>query len=98
MVIDVFSKYGWAIPIKYKTGEEVRNALESIFKKVTPRKIWSDEGNEFWNVKVKRLFQKHNKPYIPRQMRKNAPSLRDEIVLSRVNFGNTLQPMVLTDI
>ena len=36
MVIDVFSKYGWAVPIKYKTGEEVRNALESIFKKATP--------------------------------------------------------------
>ena len=60
MVIDVFSKYGWAVPIKYKTGEEVRNALESIFKKATPHKIWSDDGNEFWNVKVKRLLQKHN--------------------------------------
>ena len=60
MVIDVFSKYGWAVPIKYKTGEEVRNALESIFKKATPHKIWSDDGNEFYNVKVKRLLQKHN--------------------------------------
>ena len=60
MVIDVFSKYGWAIPIKYKTGEEVKTALESIFTQQTPRKIWSDAGNEFYNNKVKRLLQKHN--------------------------------------
>ena len=39
MVIDVFSKYGWAVPIKYKMGDEVKSALESIFTKRTPRKI-----------------------------------------------------------
>ena len=60
MVIDVFSKYGWAVPIKYKTGDEVKSALESIFAKQTPRKIWSDEGNEFYNSKVLRLLKKHN--------------------------------------
>ena len=57
MIIDVFSKYGWAVPIKYKTGDEVKKALESVFKKETPRKIWSDEGNEFYNAKVKRLLK-----------------------------------------
>ena len=60
MVIDVFSKYGWAVPIKYKTGDEVKSALESIFAKHTPRKIWSDEGKEFYNSKVLRLLKKHN--------------------------------------
>ena len=29
MVMDVFSKYGWAAPIKYKTGEAVKIALEN---------------------------------------------------------------------
>ena len=50
MVIDVFSKYGWAVPIKYKTGDEVKSALESILKKKTPRNIWSDECP--YNAKV----------------------------------------------
>ena len=60
MILDVFSKYGWAVPLKYKTGEDVKTALESIFSKQTPRKIWSDSGNEFYNAKVKRLLKKHN--------------------------------------
>ena len=32
MVIDVFSKYGWIIPLKDKKGESVTIAFKSIFK------------------------------------------------------------------
>lgn len=60
MVIDVFSKFGWAVPIKFKTGEAVKTALESIFREATPKKIWADQGTEFYNQKVKRLLQKDN--------------------------------------
>ena len=61
MVIDVFSKYGWAIPIKFKNGEEVKAALQSLLtKETTPQKIWADHGNEFWNVKVRRLLKHHS--------------------------------------
>ena len=31
MVIDVFSKYGWIIPLKDKKGESVLNAFKTIF-------------------------------------------------------------------
>ncbi|XP_065645501.1 uncharacterized protein LOC136075975 [Hydra vulgaris] len=31
MVIDVFSKYGWIVPLKIKTGVDVANALNKIF-------------------------------------------------------------------
>ena len=60
MVIDVFSKFGWAIPIKFKTGEAVKMALESILKEVSPKKIWADQGTEFYNQKVQKLLNKHN--------------------------------------
>ena len=41
MVIDVFSKYGWAVPLKYKTGKETKEGLEAIFRNgITPKKIW----------------------------------------------------------
>ena len=32
MVIDVFSKYGWIVPLKNKQGEPVKEAFQSIFK------------------------------------------------------------------
>ena len=32
MVLDVFSKYGWIIPLKDKKGENVMNAFKTIFK------------------------------------------------------------------
>jgi len=32
-VIDVFSKYGWMLPIKDKTGKSVADAFKAIFKK-----------------------------------------------------------------
>ena len=60
MVIDVFSKYGWAVPIKFKTGEAVKIALESIIKEATPKKIWADQGNEFYNEKVQKLLKRDN--------------------------------------
>lgn len=31
-VIDIFSKYAWVVPVKRKTGEDVTNAMKSIFK------------------------------------------------------------------
>ena len=32
MVVDVFSKYGWIVPLKSKTGVDVADALNKIFK------------------------------------------------------------------
>ena len=50
-VIDVFffSKYGWLIPLKDKTGKSVAIALKSIFKERKPEKMWVDKGKEFYN-------------------------------------------------
>ena len=58
MIIDVFSKYGWAIPLKTKTGLEVTRAFQHLWEKkqsqttttttkTTPKKLWRDKGKEF---------------------------------------------------
>ena len=60
MVIDVFSKYGWGIPLKTKTGVEVASALRTIFKKDKPAKLWVDKGREFYNKEVSALLKKNN--------------------------------------
>ena len=56
-VIDVFSKYGWLIPLKDITGKSVASALKTIFKERKPKKIWVDKGKEFYNKDVKDLFE-----------------------------------------
>ena len=57
LVIDIFSKYGWIIPLKNKKGETVANALKTIFKKRKPQKLWTDKGREFYNKDVKELIE-----------------------------------------
>ena len=37
-IIDVFSKYGWLVPLKDKTGKSVAMALKTIFKERRPEK------------------------------------------------------------
>ena len=58
MIIDVFSKYGWAIPIKSKTG--IAHALEKVLKKTKPAMLWTDKGKEFYNKNVDGVLTKHN--------------------------------------
>ena len=60
MVMDVFSKFWWAEPLKFKTGAAVKARLENNFKEQIPRKVWSDTGTEFSNKEVRKLLTKHN--------------------------------------
>ena len=57
LVIDIFSKYGWIIPLKNKQGITTANALETIFKERKPKKLWVDKGKEFYNNNVKGLVE-----------------------------------------
>jgi hypothetical protein len=55
-VIDIFSKYGWIVPLYDKTGKSVAAAFEKIFKcDRKPLKLWVDKGKEFYNKDVKSL-------------------------------------------
>ena len=56
-VIDVFSKYGWLIPLKDKTGRSVASALKTIFEESKPEKMWVNKGKEFYNKDVKDLIE-----------------------------------------
>ena len=57
LLIDVFSKYGWLIPLKDKTGKSVASALKTIFEERKPEKMWVDKGKEFYNKDVKDLIE-----------------------------------------
>ena len=49
--IDLYSKYAFVIPLKYKKGISIVNAFDKIIKqsKRKPNKIWVDQGSEFYN-------------------------------------------------
>ena len=60
MVIDVFSKFGWIVPLKNKTGETVAAAFKNILNGGRiPKFIWTDKGKEFYNKNMKKLLDLH---------------------------------------
>jgi len=60
-IIDVFSKYGWMLPLKDKTGKSVADTFKEIFKKSKqkPENLWTDKGREFYKKHVKELGVEH---------------------------------------
>ena len=62
MVIDVFSKYGWIVPLKDKKTESVSSAFDTIFKKSKrqPEKLWTDKGSEFIGKHFKEFLKKNH--------------------------------------
>lgn len=58
-VIDVFSKYAWAVPLKTKTGPELVKAFRTIISESgrKPVKLQTDKGVEF----VNKVFQAYLK-------------------------------------
>lgn len=60
-VIDVFSKYAWAEPVKTKSADNVTSTMKKILKiGRVPRNIQSDNGKEFYNVKFKNLMSEYD--------------------------------------
>ena len=60
MVLDVFSKYGWIVPLKDKKGETVAEAFKTILKEGRkPQYLWTDKGKEYYNKYLKDLVEKN---------------------------------------
>ena len=61
VVLDLFSRYSWARPLKNKTGVEVASAFEEIFKDGRKcKRLWCDKGTEFYNSIVQLLLDENN--------------------------------------
>lgn len=66
-VIDILSKYAWAIPLKQKRGEDIVNAFEKIFLKRKPKTLQTDKGTEFTNVKMQKFLKQHKVKFFTTQ-------------------------------
>lgn len=60
-IIDCFSRFAWAIPIKDKTPVTIINALEPIYQEIgAPLRVHTDKGKEFTSRETKQFFQDWN--------------------------------------
>ena len=50
-VVDVFTKYAWVKPLKYKKGKTILNVFIEIVNESNrkPNNLWVDQGTEFYN-------------------------------------------------
>lgn len=60
VIIDCFSKYAIAVPVKSKSAYEIEKALKPVLDKHPMRHLQTDKGTEFYNVRVKSLLDKYN--------------------------------------
>ena len=66
-VIDIFTKYAWAIPLKNKSGLSITNGFKIVLSEHPqggseprkPEKLWVDRGSEFYNETFKSLLKEN---------------------------------------
>lgn len=93
-MINCFSKYAYAIPLKTKTGKEVAKVLESIFSQVSPASppphhLHTDQGKEFYNSDCKRVFDKYKINHYSTYSAMKSPIIE--------RFNRTLKNMMYTE-
>ena len=60
MVLDLFSKYGWIVPLKDNKGETVTEPFKTIFKEGRKLQyLWTDKEKEYYNKNMKELLEKN---------------------------------------
>ncbi|XP_060881579.1 uncharacterized protein LOC132953048 [Metopolophium dirhodum] len=59
VVIDCFTKFSWAKPLKSKTGKEVTSAMATILVKRSPKLLQLYNGKEFYNTTFDALMSKY---------------------------------------
>ena len=63
-VVDVFSKYAWARPMKNKEKQTVVVAMADILKSQKPRLLQTDNGSEFISAPFQALLRKYQVKHI----------------------------------
>ena len=66
-VIDIFTKYAWAVPLKNKSGLSITNGFKIVLSEHPqggcesrkPEKLWVDRGSEFYNKTFKSLLKEY---------------------------------------
>ena len=59
IIIDIFSKYAWVVPLKDKKSVTIVDAFQKVLNRSDhkPNKIWVDKGSEFFNSYFKKWLK-----------------------------------------
>ena len=81
IIIDNFSKYLWAIPLKNKYSQTITNEFSNILStsKRKPLKIESDRGTEFYNIIFQNFLKIKNIHHYSRFTDKG-PSIAERVI------------------
>ena len=91
-VIDVFSGYGWIVPLKTRTGKEVAMAFRKLFLGGSPSHLWTDKGTEFYNQQLKSVLTVNNVTlYSTENEEKSSMLLLDDCFLGKQNKAEALR-------
>ena len=87
VVIDDFSKYLWAIPLKNKYSQTITNEFSNILStsKRKPLKIESDRGTEFYNNVLQNFLKAKNIQHYSRYTDKG-PSIAERVIRTLRNL------------
>ena len=87
IVIDNFSKYLWAIPLKNKYSQTITNDFSNILTKSKrkPIKIESDRGTEFYNSILQNFLKSKNIQHYSRYTDKG-PSIAERVIRTTRNL------------
>jgi hypothetical protein len=58
IIIDVYSRYAYAFPLKSKTPRAILTVMRTL--KELPNNIWTDEGSEFYNKEFAKFCKEHD--------------------------------------
>jgi len=58
-VIDCFTKFAWALPLRTKSGKEVTSVMSKILHDRSPKLLQLDNGKEFYNKTFDELMDKY---------------------------------------
>ena len=91
IVIDNFSKYLWAIPLKNKYSQTITNEFSNILttSKRKPLKIESDRGSEFYNSIFQKFLKSKNIQHYSRYTDKG-PSIAERVIRTVRNLLKSL--------
>ena len=94
VIIDIFSKYLWALPLKTKISLTITQEFSNILttSKRSPGRIESDRGAELYNSTFQKLLESKNIQHFSRFTDKG-PSLAERVIRT---IGNLLKkPIIL---
>ena len=98
LVIDIFSRYAWAVPLQNKQATTVKEGFDVLLDKSkgrTPQKVRTDPGGEFANRIMKKWFDDHHilHSVTHNEMKANYVERLIKTIKSRIvkyfNFKNT---------